>query len=154
MLHEGASDFAAFEPSEVCMPDKTLLTLVIALIVLTIGHDIDHLVRGDYRGGPPTEIAWVASVTIAKYALLGFGLFNYVRGEVGPGFWAIVGGAGVALAWLAHFSPFTEQTPQFIDRAYASPAAGTLAVAWLTALMLALLATTLYALVLWARAPK
>jgi len=136
------------------MPDKTLSILVVAIIVLILGHDIDHLIRGDYRSGSLAEAAPVVIVTLAKYAILGGGLYLYLRGRVGPGFWAVFLGIATLLAWLAHFSPFSEQTPQFISRAYDSPAAGALAVAWLAALMLVLVATTLHALVLWARASK
>jgi hypothetical protein len=140
--------------TEVRMPDKTLSTLVIAIIILFAGHDIDHFLRGDYGSGSPAYAAPVIVVTIVKYAVLGFGLFYYVKGMVGPGFWAILAGLSVALAWLAHFSPFTEQTPQFICRAYDSPVAGALAVAWLVVLMLVLVATMLYATVIWARASE
>jgi hypothetical protein len=56
-----------------------------------------------------------------------------------------VAGAGVALGFLAHFSPFSEQTPQVIFRTYASPAAGALAVFVLALLMLSLAATAAYA---------
>lgn len=136
------------------MPDKTLSILAALILVLVVGHDVDHLVRGDYRFETFADGVPVVAVTLVKYAALGFGLFLYVKGRLGPGFWAIAAGIGVVLAWLAHFSPFSEQTPQFIYRAYESPVAGTLAVAWLAALGLALLATTLYALVLWARASE
>jgi hypothetical protein len=60
-------------------------------------------------------------------------------------------GTGVAPGWLAHFSPFTDQTPQYIYHAYATAAAGWLAVASLVALMLALITTAIYAEYLWAR---
>jgi len=136
------------------MPDRKLSILVVMIIVLVLGHDIDHVIRGDYRAETFAEIAPIVIVTVVKYAILGFGLFFYVRGKVGPGFWAILAGVSVMLAWLAHFSPFSEQTPQFIFRAYDSLPGGVLAVTWLAALMLVLIATTLYALVLWARASK
>lgn len=136
------------------MPDRKLTILVISIIILVLGHDIDHLLRGDYRAETFAGLVPVVVVTIAKYAFLAFSLFWYVIGKVGPGFWAIAAGLGVALGWLGHFSPFSEQTPRFIFRAYTIPVAGALAVAWLAALMLALLATTLYALVLWSRASK
>ncbi len=136
------------------MPERTLTVLVASIIVLVAGHDIDHVIRGDYRAGTFVELLPIVAVTVVKYAILGLGLLFYVRGKVGPGFWAILAGISVLLAWLAHFSPFSEQTPQFIFHAYATPAAGTFAVAWLAALMLVLVATTLYALVLWARASK
>jgi hypothetical protein len=64
---------------------------------------------------------------------------------------AIVAGAGAAFSWLAHFSPFTEQTPHYIYHACATSAAGWLAVAWLVALMLVLIITAIYAEYMWAR---
>jgi hypothetical protein len=128
------------------MRDKTLIALVALLIVLSLGHDVDHMIRGDIRWQP-----WPAIIILAKYALLGFGLFFYLKGKLGPLFWAIFAGIGVALGWLAHFSPFAEQTPQAIYHAYATPAAGWLAVAVLSALMLSLIATAIYAEYLWAR---
>jgi len=136
------------------MPAKTLSALIILIIILILGHDVDHFIRGDFRVQGAGELALIAIVNVAKYAFLGFGLLIYMKGKVGPGFWAIAAGIGVALGWLGHFSPFSEQTPQVIYRAYEAPAAGTLAVAWLAALMLALVATTLYAEYLWARASK
>jgi len=136
------------------MPDKTLSVLVIAIIVMVAGHDIDHFIRGDYRWGSLAEVAPIVIVTLAKYGILGGGLYFYVKGQVGPSFWAILAGIGVALAWLGHFSPFTEQTPQFIYRAYEAPAGGAVAVALLAALMLVLIATMFYATVAWARASR
>jgi hypothetical protein len=76
---------------------------------------------------------------------------HYLRNKIGPLFWALAAGIGVALAWLAHFSRFTDQTPQYIYRAYQMPAAGALAVAWLVALMLVLITMAIYAEYLWAR---
>jgi amino acid transporter len=107
------------------MPDKKLTVLVGVIIALSLGHDIDHFVRGDFRwslAGP----APVLAVLLTKYATLGFGLYVYLKNKVGPLFWAIVAGISVALAWLAHFSPFSEQTPQSIYRAYATSAGGRL----------------------------
>jgi hypothetical protein len=137
---------------EAYVPDKTLLILIILVIVLIIGHDFDHFLRGDYRWDIVSEAVPIIVVTVLKYAILGGGFFLYLKGLVGPRFWAILAGIGVVLAWLAHFSPFTDQPPQWIYNAYATPIGGTLAVAWLTALMLTLISTTLYAQVLWARA--
>ncbi len=58
-------------------------------------------------------------------------------------------GAGVAALWLGHLSPFTDQPPQFIFRAYVSATAGWLALICLVALMLALIVGALYAGYLW-----
>jgi hypothetical protein len=80
---------------------------------------------------------------------IGRGLYFYWRGRVGPRFWTIVGGIGVAFGWLGHFSPFTDQPPQHILNAYTSVAAGWLALICLIALMLALIAAEIYAGRLW-----
>lgn len=133
------------------MRDKKLIILVTLIIVLNVGHIVDHVARGDIPG--PLD-AWsvppIAFVLVSN-AILGFGLYLYVEGKVGPLFWAIVAGLGILAAWLGHLSPFTEQTPQYICRAYASPILGEFAVAWFIALVLALIMTAVYAEYLWAR---
>ena len=86
------------------MPDKKLIALVVLLIALSLGHDADHIARGD--------IHWQLLPIVfffAKYAFLGLGLFFTLKNKLGPLFWAITAGLGVALGWLAHFSPFTDQ---------------------------------------------
>ena len=129
------------------MADKKLISLVVLMIVLSLGHTIDHFVRGDIRLAAFAcyQSSW------QNMLFLALALFFYLRNKIGPLFWAVTAGFGVALGWLAHFSPFTDQTPQYIFRAYGNPAAGVLAVAWLVALMLALIVTATYAEYLWAR---
>jgi hypothetical protein len=133
------------------MRDKILIALILLIITLNLGHTVDHHVRGDYRW--PLTMATVPPYLAALVinAILGFGLYFYLKNRIGLLFWAITAGFGVALGWLAHFSPFTDQTPQYIFHAYATPAAGSLAVALLVALMLALIVTAIYAEYLWAR---
>jgi hypothetical protein len=131
--------------------DKILITLVVLIIILNLGHTADHFARGDFRWPITVETVPPIIVTLAINSILGFGLYFYHKNRIGPLFWAIVAGIGVALGWLAHFSPFTEQTPQYIYRAYEAPAVGWLAVAWLAAFMLVLIITAIYAEYLWAR---
>ncbi len=133
------------------MRDKKLIILVTLLIVLNLGHDVDHIARGDIRWQLSPEAALSAVIILVKYGFLGLALFFYLKNKIGPLFWAIGAGTGVALGWLAHLSPFTDETPQYIYHAYATPAAGWLAVAWLVALMLVLITIAIYAEYLWAR---
>ncbi len=133
------------------MRDKKLIILVVLLIVLTLGHDIDHIFRGDIPWPLTSGPLLPKAILFMQFAFLGLALFFYLKNKIGPLVWAIAAGIGVALAWLAHFSPFTDQTPQYIYHAYATPAAGLLAVAWLVALMLVLIITAIYAEYLWAR---
>jgi hypothetical protein len=131
--------------------DKKLVALVLLLIALSLGHDVDHFARGDIPWHLSPEAALSAVIIVAKYAFLGLALFLYLKNKLGPLFWAIGGGVGVALGWLAHFSPFSYETPQSIYHAYTTPAVGLLAVAWLAALMLVLITIAVYAEYLWAR---
>jgi hypothetical protein len=131
--------------------DKILIVLAVLIIILNLGHTADHFARGDFRWPLTMESVPPVIVTLAINAILGFGLYFTVKNRVGPLFWALAAGTGVAFGWLAHFSPFTDQTPQYIYHAYETPAAGWLAVAWLVALMLVLITTAIYAEYLWAR---
>jgi len=131
--------------------DKKLIVLVVLLIVLTLGHDVDHMFRGDIPWPLASGPLLPKAILFIQFAFLGLALSFYLRNKIGPLFWALAAGIGVTLAWLAHFSPFTDQTPQYIYRAYQTPAAGALAVAWLVALMLVLITIAIYAEYLWAR---
>jgi len=94
------------------------------------------------------------ALNVTIYAVIGVGLYLYLKSRVGPLFWTFVAGAGVAALWLAHLSPFTDQPPQYILRAYESATAGWLALTCLVALMLALIVGALYAEYLWARSSR
>ena len=131
------------------MRDKTLIALILAGTILSLAHNADHIARGDVPSTPQSLPFLV--VTLAIYAIVGVGLFLYWHNKVGPRFWAIVAGLGVFLGWFGHLSPFTDQPPQYICSAYRSVAAGCLAVACLAALMLVLIAATIYATYLCGR---
>jgi hypothetical protein len=125
---------------------KILITLVVLIIILNFGHTADHIARGGLRWPLTVESALFVIIILTIFSILVFGLYFYLKNRLGPLFWAIAAGIGVALGWLAHFSPFSDQTPQYIYHAYTTPAAGWLAVVWL-----ALITTAIYAEYLWAR---
>lgn len=129
--------------------DRTLIILVGLATILSLGHDLDHVARGDLRW-PLTWASLPFLVVLSViYTPIGIGLYLYRKGTVGPGYWAILAGVGVVFGWLAHFSPFTDQPARSILAAYESAAAGRLAVACLIALMLVLIATAIYAAWMW-----
>ena len=132
------------------MRDKTLIALILAGTVLSLAHNADHIARGDVPFTLPQSLPFLV-VTLAIYAIVGIGLFLYWHNKMGPRFWAIVAGLGVILGWFGHLSTFTDQPPQYICSAYRSVAAGWLAVACLAALMLVLIAATVYATYLYGR---
>ncbi len=136
------------------MRDKRLITLMVLTTIFSLGHSVDHVVRGDLRWPLTLESVPFIIISLAIYAIIGFGLYLYLNNKVGSGFWAIVAGIGAAFGWLGHFSPFTDQPPQYILSAYESAAAGWLALGCLVALMLVLITTAIYAEYLWARSSR
>ena len=141
------------EDQEGRVRNKRLITLVVLATIFSLGHTADHVARGDLRWPLTLESVPFIVISLVIYAIIGFGLYLYLKNKVGPRFWAIVAGIGVAFGWLAHFSPFTDQPPQYILRAYESAAAGWLALGCLVALMLVLITAAIYAGYLWARRP-
>jgi len=133
------------------MRDKTLVVLVLVATFLFAAHNADHIARGDLRWPLTVESIPFLVVLLLVFAVIAGGLYLYRQGKVGPRFCALLVAVSVALGWLGHFSPFTDQPPQYIFHAYRSAAAGWLAVGTLVALMLSLIAVTIYAGVLWAR---
>jgi hypothetical protein len=133
------------------MRDRSLIALVAAAAILFSGHVVDHVARGDVRWPLTVDSVAFILVSVVIYAIIGVGLTLYVNGKVGPLFWALVGGIGLAFGWLGHFSPFTDQPPRHILHAYSSAAVGWLALGCLVALMLVLTIAVVYAVHLWAR---
>jgi len=136
------------------MIDKGLVAMIVLVAALSFGHTADHICRGDLRWPLTLESMPFIALNMAIYAIIGVGLYLYLKSRVGPLFWAFVAGAGVVVLWLAHLSPFTDQPPQYILRAYESVTAGWLALTCLVPLMLALIVGAFYAEYLWARSSR
>lgn len=127
------------------MPDTILATLISLIATFNALHLVDHVLRGDFHWPLEGQSVGFLVVTVLTYGVLGLGLVLYRTCRVGPRFWTIIGLVGLAFGWPAHFSPFIDQPPAVILAAYASRWAEGLALAGLVALMLVLLATTVYA---------
>ena len=124
------------------MPDRTLTILVLAMIAFSAAHDLDHLLRDDFS--QPSVWLIATAFLAVKYALTGAALYFYFRGKIGATFWAVIGGLGAALLWFAHLSPSSDQRPNDIYALYSNPAAGLIASGIVYAMMLSLVALTLY----------
>ena len=130
------------------MGNRKLVSLIAAATFLSLGHTADHLLRDDLPW-PSTELLVFVLVSLLLYGAIGVSLSLYVQGKVGPRFWTFFAFAGVLFGWAAHFSPFTEQPPRFILRAYHDDLAGWLAVGVLSMLMLVMAVADVYAAYLW-----
>ncbi len=132
------------------MRDNKLESFVSLAALLFVAHAADHVAR-DLRWPLTAEAIPFLLATLVILTVVSGALVLYRRGTLGPRFWAIFGGISVTAGWLGHFSPFSEQSPQYILHAYRSAVVGWLAVGSLVALMLTLIAITIYSALLWAR---
>ena len=132
------------------MMNRKPFTLIVVGTLLSLGHTADHAIRDDLRWLSPELIAFVI-VSLVLYSAIGTGLYLYAKGKVGPRFWTIFAFAGLLFGWAGHFSPFTEQPPSYILRAYNYGFAGWVALGVLVALMLVMGVFGVYAAYLWRR---
>ena len=113
--------------------DRKLYVLVALALVFSVGHHVDHVIRGNNVGWPiePQVNAFTYSLVI--YPLLLTGLVLYRAGKVGPGFWVFLSAGGALFVAVIHFGPAAVEPPREIIDPYDAPILGWLAFAWLLA---------------------
>lgn len=131
------------------MKYRALTIVAVVVTLFGIGHHIDHIIRGNHVGWPLIEKVTPFTYSLGIYPILVVGFFLWAKGRVGPGFWALLFVASFLLVTLAHFGPYAVEPPQDILTPYSSPVFGWLALAWLGCFILALAASSIYALRLW-----
>lgn len=133
------------------MHDRTLYRLTWLALVMSLGHHLDHLLRGNAVGWPVTDQVNAFTASLVVYPVIATGLLLYRAGRVGPGFWALVSGGGAAFVSAVHFGPTALEPPALILDHYDPPILGWLAFGWLTVFVTVLAITCLYETRLWAR---
>jgi hypothetical protein len=131
------------------MHDKRLYIMTIIAMLMSVGHHIDHIIRGNHVGWPLTPEVNAFTFSLAIYPAILLGLWLYSTGRVGPGFWIFLSGGGAIFLALIHFSPTAVEPPHDIIDLYEPQAVGWLAIAWLVALVGVLVVTSLYEASLW-----
>ena len=74
--------------------DRTLYGLVALAVVMSVGHHIDHVIRGNNVGWPINSEVNAFTYSLAIYPLILTALLLHRAGEVGPGFWALLSEEG------------------------------------------------------------
>lgn len=132
------------------MRDYKLLGLVLSATLFSIGHHIDHIIRGNHVGWPLIPQATPFTYSLVVYPFIALGLYLYLTNRVGPGYWAILTASGFAFVGVLHFGPFAVEPPADIIGPYNSRVAGWGALWWLIVFLIILAATAIYASYLWA----
>lgn len=71
------------------MHSRVFYGLIYLAAFMSLGHHVDHMIRGNHVGWPLTEQATPFTYSLGIYPLIALGLFLYSSGRVGPGFWAL-----------------------------------------------------------------
>src|SRR5829696_4648620 len=129
--------------------NRMLYGLIFLAMFMSLGHHVDHVIRGNRRGCPLTEHATPFTYSLGVYPLIFLGLYLYASGRVGPGFWAILSGSGALFVAAIHFGPTAVEPPADIINMYEVRIVGWLAFLWLVVFVVVLVVTCLYELRSW-----
>ena len=137
------------ESAIVSGPNRILYGLIFLAMFMSLGHHIDHIIRGNQVGWPLTAEVNAFTYSLGIYPLILLGLYLYASGRVGRGFWAILSGSGALfVAWI-HFGPAAVEPPADIINLYEPPIIGWLAFLWLVVFVMVLVGTCIYELRSW-----
>ena len=136
------------------MRNKTLYGLVLLATFMSLGHHVDHVLRGNHTGWPLTPEPTPFTYSFGFYPLIAVGLYLYKKERVGAGFWAVLSAVGILFVGLTHFGPLAAEPPADILSPYESAIAGWLALSWLVAFLLILGTITIYGTYVWAHEPR
>ena len=129
--------------------NRMLYGLIFLAMFMSLGHHIDHVIRGNHVGWLLTEHATPFTYSLGVYPLILLGLFLYASGRVGPGYWAILSGSGALFVAAIHFGPTAVEPPADIINLYEVRIVGWLAFLWLVVFVVVLVVTCLYELRSW-----
>jgi hypothetical protein len=135
-------------------PNRILYGLVFLAMFMSLGHHIDHVIRGNHVDWPLTEDVTPFTYSLGVYPLIILGLYLYASGGVGEGYWAILSGTGALFVAAIHLGPAAVEPPTDIINLYEPRIIGWLPFAWLVAFVVVLVATCLYEGYSWFRRLK
>lgn len=130
-------------------PDR-MTWLIAAATLFSVGHHIDHLLRGNHVGWPVIPEVTAFTLSLGFYPIIAAGYFFYRQHRLGFAFWSVLAAVGLGFVGLTHLGPTALEPPRDILLAYSSSWAGVAAFAWLIGFLLVLTGTAVYAGRQWA----
>ena len=131
--------------------DSVLYGLIILAGLLSVGHHLDHAIRGNHLGWPFTAEITPFTYSLGVYPLIFLGTFLYRSRRVGPGYWVLLSGAGVLFVGATHFGPAALEPPADIIALYEPRLIGWFAFAWLVVFVAVLAGMCLYGAYRWSQ---
>ena len=133
------------------MQNRFIYVLIYLAAFLSLGHHVDHIIRGNHVGWPLTDEVTPFTYSFGVYPLIIMGLYLYRSGRVGPGYWALLSGGGAIFLAVIHFGPNAIEPPSDIINLYEPRFIGWFAFAWVVVLVVVLAASSIYEARLWLR---
>ncbi len=130
---------------------RTLYVLTGLAVFMSIGHHVDHVIRGNHVGWPVEPEITAFTFSLGIYPVIAMTLYLHARGRVGYGTWALISGGGAIFVGAIHFVPSAVEPPSDIIDPYRSQLAGYVAFGWLLVFVAVLVVTCLYELSMWRR---
>lgn len=127
------------------MRNTYVVRLAVLATLLSVGHHIDHVLRGNHVGWPLNGEVTPFTFSFGFYPIILLGFALYRTGRIGPWFWAVTAGAGALFVGLTHFGPFALEPAADIIPLYSSAVFGWAAFGWLITFVAVLSLLALYA---------
>jgi hypothetical protein len=131
------------------MHRSTVYALTLLAAAMSLGHHIDHALRGNAIGWPLTAEVNAFTASLVIYPIIATGLLLYRAGRIGPGSWAVISGGGAVFVSAVHFGPFAVEPPHLVHGGYEQPILGWIAFSWLVAFVALLFVTSFYETRMW-----
>ena len=126
------------------MSDRRARALICLATILSLGHHLDHAIRGNHVGWPLSAEVTPFTYSLAVYPLILLGLVLSRAGKAGPSYWLWLFGLGVVFLTAVHFGPTAIEPPRDIIDLHHPPLLGWLAFAELLAFLAVLLAAFIH----------
>lgn len=128
---------------------RALLGLATAATIFSLLHHADHVMRGSHSGWPFEAEVTPFTFSLVIYLLILPGIYLTARGRSIAGYHLFVAAGGLAMLGFVHFVPVEGHEAPISDiyAAYASPAAGILALTILAGLLTSVALLALVALI-------
>jgi hypothetical protein len=127
------------------MGNTYVVRLAALATLLSVGHHIDHIFRGNHVGWPLSGEVTPFTYSFGFYPIILLGFSLYRTNRIGPWFWAITAGPGALFVGLTHFGPFALEPASDIIPLYRSAVFGWAAFGWLITFVVVLIVLALYA---------
>lgn len=133
------------------MHERRTSILIYLATALSVGHHLDHAIRGNHVGWPLSAEVTPFTFSLGVYPLILLGLVLSRAEKAGPGYWLSLFGVGAVFLTAVHLGPTAIEPPRDIIDLHQAALLGWLAFVELLLFLAVLAIAFVYELHLWRR---